>query len=280
MAAAPIPEPDRSSSARPSAVAGGPGGTGSIYELLYKLLSQCPAWVRVVAVLVLASAIGIAVAKRLLPPEPTPQTAQRQATIAVQLATVPYSIVDGTQVNAPGNANQLAENEDATHHVAEVAEHAQWHAEHPEIPEPPLNVITQTDEKNFVKFKFYSKTDGCVFVLRQVNGVPTSQWVRNPHFKEVAAVLRDADSDRKSQEGSDTRAIAGLLDALVLPAAAATPRPSAAAASVQLQNVQAQAGCVNPPSRTIQLVVGNPRRSMLDSHVQAVEGWMQTLPAV
>jgi len=156
-----------------------------------------------------------------------------------------YLLSNGSQVDASGNANHAPQNVDATDHAKEDAEHATWHADHPEVPEPTLNVITQTDEKNFVKFKFYSKTDGCVFVLRQVDGVPTSQWVRNPHFKEVGAALRDAEPGKKSQEGSDTSVFAGLLDALVPPAAAAT-QLSSPHTGLQSQSVQAQARCLNP----------------------------------
>jgi hypothetical protein len=240
---APAPEPNNDNSA-----------ANSIYDLVYRLIIGCPVWVRILTVLVLAGALALSLlgkipspfgkAKKQAPTEvPStnlPAVAQTGA-VTIQIQNGPYSLPAGSkQIDAPGNANQAPENIDATHHVDEDARHYKYHQDHPE-DDPELNMIAKMDDKNDISYKFYSKTDKCVWVLRHENGVPISQFVKDPAYRDGVAQPPHAANQRSSPDSENVPATASLIDALVPLAQLRLPGDGDES---HLQPVQA--GCANP----------------------------------
>jgi hypothetical protein len=168
----------------------------SAYALLDKLMSQCPAWVRIVIVLALASATFLHILV------PTTASKPEQA----------YSLFAGKQVAGPGDTQM----EDATIHLREDDQHSRWHEEHPE-DSPRLKTVFKISEDNFLAYKYYEKSDHCVFVIRRQNGATASRWLREPLGQTLNAAVRPRESAEVPQVAS-IDAVGQLLDALVPPA--------------------------------------------------------------
>jgi hypothetical protein len=247
MGAAPVPEPRNDS---PILIENKKTETNSAYAVLYRLISESPMWVRIVAIFVLASAIGLSLQGKIqemlgnrtaASESKTPD--KPQPAIAIQIQNGPYAPTEGKQIDPPGNANKLPQNVDAGHHVDEDSKHYRFHEEHPEDA-PDLVTIAKSDDDNYVAYKFYSKTDKCVYVLRRVNGIPTSQYVKDPQHATMAPESPHVGENRGSSEKPTGPAIVGLIDALVPSAAAAQLQFPDGAMGANLQTVQA--GCTNP----------------------------------
>jgi hypothetical protein len=199
---------------------------GSLYDLLYELLKESPSWVRVGAILVISSLVGLYVLRTLGFINPSDASSR-----AVQA----YSFESGKQVDGPGNS-QMA---DASLHLAEEDAHIRWHHEHPE-DNPPMKMIFKITDGNYLGYQFYEKSDHCVFVLRMENGVTTSRWLRDPLSGRAATAGVPHDTQALNRSPADVSEIGRLLDALV-PSAAAATLASPAHAGSQLQSVQT--GC-------------------------------------
>ncbi len=238
MGAAPVPDPHNATAAPKT----------SIYDLFYRLFMQSPHWVQALAIMALAVGLGFSVHGKLqdvssiFKPASSQTNPQSKQPIAVQLKDGPYAPVEGTkQTNPPGNFNGAPQNRDATHHIDEDAEHYKFHEEHPEDT-PELKKIATIDADNYVAYKFYGKTDKCVYVLRHVKGIPYSQYIKDPTQQGGIPHMHSAAGNAPS-DGPSLAIFTGLFDALV---------PSAAAAQIQFSTdtsahlQQVQAGCANP----------------------------------
>jgi hypothetical protein len=195
----------------------------SIYDLIYKIVLRCPPWVRIGFVIVMAPILVLLVL-RLYPPPPAPKQA--------------YSSLNGKQVTGPWDA-QMA---DVTLHLQEDARHSLWHDEHP-ADSPAMRMVFKITDDNYLGYRYYEKSDRCVFVMRRENGFTTSHWLRDPQTQSAAAGTGDDDRARGSTGTSPPRT-RGLLDLLVSSAEVASPVPegTAEAAGAMLQS--APTGCV------------------------------------
>jgi hypothetical protein len=236
MAAAPVPEPTNKNA------------DSSVYDLFYRLIVKSPPWVRIVVVLLLAGGIALSLSGKIpdlfgkTKKADTPSAAaQVQNPISIQIQNGPYPTPAGSkQVDGPGNANYAPQNLDATHHFDEDAEHYKFHQEHPE-DNPELTQIAKFDDKNDISYKFYGKTDKCVFVLRHENGVPISQFVKDPAFRDGVAQPPRLASVRGSSNSANASVRAGLFDDLIPSAAAAQLEFPKGMDESHLRSVQA--GC-------------------------------------
>ncbi len=238
MAAAPVPEPTNKNE------------DSSVYVLFYKLTKESPPWVRTVAVLLIAGGIALALSGKVSDwfgktkkADMPSGAAQVQNPISIQIQNGPYPVPAGSkQINGPGNANNAPQNLDATHHFDEDAEHYKYHQDHPE-DNPDLTQIAKFDDKNDISFKFYAKTDKCVWVLRHENGVPVSQYVKDPAYRDGVALPPHSASAGKLPNSDRPPERPSLFDALVPTAEAAQVEFPKGMDEAHLHEVQA--GCVN-----------------------------------
>jgi hypothetical protein len=212
MGATPLPHSHEGSLPGPEK-----GLINSLYDFLYKLFKESPRWIQF-PVLFAIAAFGVIYALQFLGFIKPPVSGK---------TTPAYSLTDGTQAPGPGNAAMA----DTSIHIAEEDAHAKWHNEHPE-DSPPMKIIFKISEDNYLGYRFYDKSDRCVFVLRKENDSRASRWIKDP--------LQDASlhssENRKQTRPADQDTIASLLDAFI-PTAQAAPQ-----AGVRLQRVQV--GCV------------------------------------
>ena len=244
MAAAPVPEPHNNRNP-----------ASSIYDLLYRLIIKSPTWVRIVTVLFLVCAIALSLLGKIPSPfskskksdQPSaPVVAQRVETpISIEIHNGPYPLPVGSkQVDVPGRSDNTApQNIDATHHVDEDAQHSKFHQDHPE-DNPDLTTIAKFDDKDDIAYKFYGKTDKCVWVIRHENGIPITQFVKDPAYRDGIPQPLHSANHRSSINSENIPARGGLLDALIPSAAAAQLRFPSGGDESHLQPVQA--GCANP----------------------------------
>jgi len=190
-----------------------------LFELFKDLILQGPKWVRIVVVLIMSALITLYVLHALgIYPPPV---------------TVPggYSLANGKQVPGPGDKVM----EPATTELQADDAHGRWHDDHPE-DNPPLKKVFQISEDNYLGYRFFDKSDHCVFVIRRESGKTSSHWLRDPQLQASAAgsTTRSRGSDR----ASDPSIVARLMDALV---------PAAEAAS--LSSGEGSAGEYTPASQ-------------------------------
>jgi hypothetical protein len=200
----------------------------SSFDLLYRLVSQSPSWVRVVVVLILSALTVLYGLHYLGIYPPTPRPAPPQS----------YSLEMGKQVDGPGNKAMA----DPTEHLQQDDAHSRWHEEHPE-DSPEMKKVFQIADDNYLGYKFYANSDRCVFVIRRENGVTTSRWLRDPISQSAAAGAgHHAEAGDHASQSADASVLARVFDGLIPSAEAAAPLTSPARAGVLLQSVQA--GCV------------------------------------
>jgi len=190
---------------------------GSIFDFLLALFSQSQPWLRNVIVLGVFAAAAFGIYKWISQSKNS------------QPPSLQYSLDKGKQVAPPGNANSDPANVAATQRISEDEKHFKWHAVH-EQHEPDWNVISQSDDEDFVKYKYYKETDRCVLLWRKENGQGDPQWIRDPIFYN-----KSAEADKSTPKNPSH-----LSDILVA-TASANPREFPDA---HLQPIQA--GCANP----------------------------------
>jgi hypothetical protein len=160
-------------------------------------------WVRIVVVLIMSALITLYAlhALGIYPPPPT----------------VPggYSLANGKQV--PGEGDKVME--PATAELQADDAHSRWHDDHPE-DNPPLKKVFQLADDNYLGYRFYDKSDHCVFVIRRESGKTSSRWLRDPQLQESVAG-RGTRSPR-AHGASEASIFARLMDALVPAAEAAS----------------------------------------------------------
>jgi len=133
------------------------------------------------------------------------------------------------------------QNLEADHKVAEDAEAYKWHFNHQSEDNPPEMAIgSDADDNNYIHYRFFEKTDRCVFVKRRADGNDLTQWVRDPkHHKH------DYDSHGHAAAQSSGRSAPSLASAFLLdsfsPVLAAAPLPAT------LEAGDGRSGnCINP----------------------------------
>jgi hypothetical protein len=174
--------------------------TRDLFELFKDLVMQSPLWVRVPVILIMSSLITLYVLHALgIYPPPAQLPPQ-------------YPVVNGTHVPGPGD--KVMEPTTAELQVDDA--HSRWHDEHPE-DSPPLKKVFQIADDNYLGYRFFDKSDHCVFVIRRESGKTSSRWLRDPQLQVSAA-----GGATRSKRAVDGSIVARLMDALVPAAEAAT----------------------------------------------------------
>jgi hypothetical protein len=57
-----------------------------------------------------------------------------------------------------------------------------WHTENRSSDDPPEEAITDLDNDNYLHYRYYAKTDKCVYVIRVEGGKRYHQWIRDPQY--------------------------------------------------------------------------------------------------
>ena len=140
-----------------------------------------------------------------------------------------------------GADSRNPQNQEADHKAAEDAEAYKWHFNHQSEDNPPEMAIgSDTDARNYIHYRFFEKTDRCVFVKRRADGNDLTQWVRDPkhHMHDFDSHGHTAAQAREMSTPS--LASAFLLDSFapVLSAASLPTTPMAEGG--------ASGNCVNP----------------------------------
>jgi hypothetical protein len=89
----------------------------------------------------------------------------------------------GIRVNTPNADNNNPENRDADRKSREDNAAFQYHLDNESIDSPPeVSIGTDTDDHNYLHYKYYSKTDKCVYLIRREGGADHTQWVKDPLY--------------------------------------------------------------------------------------------------
>ncbi|HZQ69071.1 MAG TPA: hypothetical protein VFA68_11185 [Terriglobales bacterium] len=199
----------------------------SVYDLFYRLVRESSPWVQRSVLLVMAAVMSLCALRYfgVYPPKPVPPEN-------------PYSLADGKEAVGPGN-NAMA---DVTEHIKQEDAHSRWHEEHPE-DSPEFKRVLDMGDDNFLGYKFYAKSDRCVFVVRRESGVTISRWLRNPLSQSAAAASQRSRQTSEQNSRPPESAWGNLLEGLIPSAEAATPFSSPHHHAGLLQ--AAEASCVS-----------------------------------
>lgn len=220
----------------------------SVYGILDSLLRSSPVWVRICAVFLLLMVVAYLAINRF---SRSPTGNEVDSGTLVN----PYPQSRGILArNAPGNDNSNPYNRDADQSVKDYELSFQWHSEHVE-DSPEWVVVQKTDDRNFIQYKYYAKTDKCMWVLREVGGFPSSQWIKDPALKAYhpnrAAHLEMPNDKELIPRKPDQLALginAALTHALnrLMPPAYASSAPAQDLLGPRAERVRAQGACLNP----------------------------------
>jgi hypothetical protein len=127
----------------------------------------------------------------------------------------------------PGAQNDIPQNLEAAHKAAEDEAAVKWHFTNLAVDNPPeIPIVADTDANNYLRYRYFGKSDKCVFIDRRENGVDTEQWARDPtyHKHDIEAPnTSGVQHPRSAQAGSEAgKLIFGLLDKLTPTALAST----------------------------------------------------------
>jgi hypothetical protein len=139
-----------------------------------------------------------------------------------------------------GSDSNNPQNLEADHKAAEDADAYKWHFNHQSEDNPPEVAIgSDTDAHNYIHYRFFEKTDRCVFVKRRADGVDLTQWVRDPKHHEHDFDRHAHGSAQSSGVSAPSLASTFSLDTLV-PVVEASTLSEAPAEGAQSSN------CINP----------------------------------
>lgn len=174
---------------------------------------------------------------------PQPVVEARARVIGQHRLEDPATYTDGQpDPRHAGADSNNPQNKEADHKAAEDAEAYKWHFNHQSEDDPPEVAIgSDTDEHNSIHYRFFEKSDRCVFVRRRADGIDLTQWVRDPKHHEhdydahrhTAALSKDA--------STPTLAAAFLLDSFA-PVLTALELPETPDAEGSAQS----GNCINP----------------------------------
>jgi len=140
-----------------------------------------------------------------------------------------------------GADSRNPQNQEADHKAAEDAEAYKWHFNHQSEDNPPEMAIgSDTDARNYIHYRFFEKTDRCVFVKRRADGNDLTQWVRDPKHH-----MHDFDSHGHTAAQATDMSTPSLASAFLLDSFA----PVLSAASLPTTSMAeggASGNCVNP----------------------------------
>jgi hypothetical protein len=225
---------------------------GQIIDGVFSILKTLPLWLR--AVVILAAVIGGGVFayqkyfKKDVPPAPSASTASSSSSSAASqvtnniilqgpAATPPAGAPPAISVTQGGDhytggqpdpshrnaANSNPQNLEAEHQAAEYNAAYAYHFQHVNDDSPPeLSIGTDTNADNNLHYRYFEKSDKCIWINRREGGIDHKQWIkgsieppsryrrsgecgRRAVFKSPQCILRG--KIPKGIRGSDTRRI-------------------------------------------------------------------------
>jgi hypothetical protein len=218
------------------------GITNAIVDACLTVLMSLPVACRALVVLLALAVGGIYLYGKYWPP---PVLEAHAHVIGQSRLEDPGAYFNGRpDPKHPGADSTNPQNQEADHKAAEDAAAFEWHFNHQSEDNPDeLAIGSDTDEHNYIHYRFFEKTDRCVYVKRRANGIDLAQWVRDPrHHKHDYDSRSHGHSTALSKDPSaPSLASAFLLDSFV-PVLTALELPETPEAESG-----AQAGnCINP----------------------------------
>jgi hypothetical protein len=243
---------------------------------LVALLARQPFPIRLTGAIVLTLSVGVPVGLKIRETlqAVAPVPAETQSPIPtvgnqVQVVIDGSRYAGGQPIDPPTGPKTVVDNEPQA--LAQTSA-ARWHNTHSGRDDPPWIYIEDGDRtENFVKYKFYKRSDGCVNVVRSQQGIPTDQWIMNPlpphklHVDSVSAqdsVAPKSDELRLPQR-SYAHAMSGHGSRRRIPGALAWFRTQigilvADSVSSLMAPVAAVGQCLNPHPGTFEWWWGPP----------------------
>jgi hypothetical protein len=219
------------------------------------VVMSLPVAIRTLILLVLLGLGAAYVYLKFTPPKETSTNPSVTKTPAG--SPIAISIASGTQVyingvadpNHPGADNDNPQNKEADHKAAEDDKAVQWHFNHSEDSPPEVSIGPEGDPQTFLHYRFYEKSDRCLFVHRKDKTHDSRQWVRDPNFHE-----HDLDAQNSQSSLLETPERLAIPLGNIVPAAFAVTPPGA---TPKPQPMQAN-NCVNPHPGSFKFWWGQP----------------------
>jgi hypothetical protein len=223
-----------------------------LWGSFFALIERQSKPVQIAAALILAVCVGVPTgvtlsgmtkklfqSNGLMPSNPPP-------VVSVATESTPYK--DRRPLALRGNY-ETPDSERATDQKVAAA----WHDIHSGEDSPEWAYIADGDRtRNFVKYRFFSKSDGCLEVVRSEDGTPSLQWIMNPAPRHRLHVDPTATVELPKASGL----LVGLMDLLEPPVSAHVDSQHLRADLVR--PAAAQGGCLNPHPGTFQSSWGPP----------------------
>jgi len=157
----------------------------------------------------------------------------------------------------PAADNSNPQNKEAAHQAAEYDAANGYHFEHVSDENPrELSIGTDTNVDNYLHYRYFEKTDKCIWINRREGGVDHKQWIKDPlnHLHDVDT-RENVELERSSEVlSASPRTNPPKVFGNLIPAASAqawVPNES------YLEPVQANF-CVNPHPGTFKFWWGQP----------------------
>jgi hypothetical protein len=172
-----IAQPER----KPSTA--GSGVMNAIVDACLTVLMSLPVAFRAIVVLVALAVGAIFVYGKYWPP---PVLEAQARVVGQSRQEEPGAYTNGRpDPRHRGADSSNPQNQEADHKAAEDAAAFEWHFNHESEDDPKeLAIGADTDEQNYIHYRFFEKTDRCVYVKRRANGIDLAQWVRDPRHHQ------------------------------------------------------------------------------------------------
>jgi len=176
-------EPIASAQPEPKPSKAGGGVMNAIIDACLTVLMSLPVAFRALVVMVALAVGAMFLYGRYWPP---PVLEAHARIIGQSRLEEPGAYTNGRpDPRHAGADSSNPQNKEADHKAAEDAAAFEWHFNHQSEDNPDeLAIGADTDEHNYIHYRFFEKTDRCVYVKRRANGIDLAQWVRDPrHHK-------------------------------------------------------------------------------------------------
>ena len=152
------------------------GAVGGLTQLIMSL----PVWIRAVIALIIVIGGGWIVYSRYVPQNQDAQT-RIQPTIGVGDSG---QYLRSAGVPDPSHPNPTdPQTQEASHKAAEDSAAAQYHFVHRDDDDPPeVALQPDSEQSNSFHYRYFVKTDRCLFIDRIEDGKHYTQWLKDPHY--------------------------------------------------------------------------------------------------
>jgi hypothetical protein len=226
-----------------------------LWGSLFGLIERQSKPVQIAAALILVVCVGVptgvtlsGMARKLFQGDGLVAPSNPPAVVSVATESTPYR--DVRPLVLRGNYETPDSERASEQNVA-----ADWHDKHSGEDSPDWAYIADGDRtKNFVKYRFFSKSDGCLQVVRSEHGIPSRQWIMNPAPRHRLHV--DSGPAAAVEFPKASGLLAGLMNLLEPPVSAHVDTERLR--SDLARPAAAQGGCLNPHPGTFQSWWGPP----------------------